>query len=130
MKRLLAFALMLFMPVMVFAQVAAAPGATAQYVPPVWLTAALTYVQGLPKVGPIVLMVLTAVAVVCTLMTALATFLLSVKASIQGIAKLAGAVTVIDTVEAWYQKIAPYVMYLSMYNVQKAPDNSSPQVKS
>lgn len=122
MKRFL-FALMFLFPVMVLAQAASpAPGAVAVYVPPSWLTDILTWVQGLPKVGPIVLAVLTLLGMVCTLMTLLSTFLLSVKASIQGVAKLAGAVAVIDKVEAVYQKIAPYVQYLSMYNVQKKQD--------
>lgn len=122
MKKFFMLLTILMVPCLALAQAATPPAA---YAPPQWLTDVLTWVQGIPKVGPIVIMVLTGLSVVATLMTLLSTFLVSVKASIQGVAKLSGAVTVIDTVESIYQKIAPYVMFLSMYNVQKKDSDSS-----
>lgn len=121
MKYLYWLVLVLF-PTAALAQIVQQAAPVAPYTPPVWIEQVLTWISTLPKVGPIVMLILTVLAVVCTLMTALATFLLTVKASIQGIAKLSGAVALIDKVEAVYQKIAPYVMYLSMYNAPKKTD--------
>lgn len=115
-KKLMLFS-MLFVPCLAFAQAAGAPAPVAI---PSWIVDVLTWLQAVPKIGPIVVAVVSVLGIVASVMTVLSTFLLGIKASIQGVASLAGLSSFIDKVEAIYQKIAPYFQYLSMYNAQKS----------
>lgn len=124
MKKIMVALGLILLPVMALAQAAAV--AVAPYQPPQWIQDVMNWLQALPKVGPIVALVIMVLGTVATVMTLLSTFLLGVKASIQGVAKLAGLVAVIDKVEAVYQKIAPYVQYLSMYNAKKVENKTPP----
>lgn len=131
------FSILFLMPVLAMAQVATSPAPVASpaqvvattvatvvtnpqpaWAPPQMVIDILNWVQNVPGVGPWVVKILMILATIATLMTVLATFLMGIKSSIQGIAKLAGLVTVIDAVENFYQKVAPYVQYLSMYNAK------------
>lgn len=124
MKKIMVALGLILLPVMALAQAAAV--AVVPYQPPQWIQDVMNWLQALPKVGPIVALVIMVLGTVATVMTLLSTFLLGVKASIQGVAKLAGLVAVIDKVEAVYQKIAPYVQYLSMYNAKKVENKTPP----
>lgn len=129
MRKILSFfAMVLFMPALAFAQAAAAPVQTATvYVPPQWLVDILTWVQALPKVGPVVIIVLTAISVLATVMTVVSGFLEGIIKATSGIAALAGLDKFAQSLLDFYKKIEPYVKYLSMFNVQKAAATASPQ---
>lgn len=125
MKKLLVLLGIITLPIIALAQ--AAPAVVAPYVPPQWAQDIVTWLMQLPKIGPIVGMVLLTLGVVASLMTVVAAALDGFIKATSGMAKLAGADAFAQKILNGYSKIEPYVKYLSMYNVQKKDDAPKPQ---
>lgn len=105
------------------AEDAPAPASTADQAleAPVWLKYGVETAVGLPYVGPVLVEVLKWVGVVAALLTALSAFLLAVSRALAGIVKLVPMLSALDKVKALVDKLLPYAMYLSVFNVQKDP---------
>lgn len=72
-----------------------------------------------PGVGPIALEIIKYVAVIGGIMTALAAALKAIAASLKIIGQFAGLDAFVLKVEELYNKVWPYIAWLSLYNVQK-----------
>jgi hypothetical protein len=114
------FLIALFVPVFAFADAAQAPA----WLPPQWLQDVLTWAQGLPTVGPFLVKGLMILSVVATVMTVVASAFFAIMKSLSKVLDSTKLSALSDKVDAVYEKIAPYLQYLSIYNA-KLPDKTS-----
>jgi hypothetical protein len=90
--------------------------------PPVWMQDVLVSIKKLPMVGPIVVKVLNWLGVLCSVLTALAAFLMVVLKALSSVLSLAQLTDLSAKVQAFQDgKILYWLKYLSMFNAQK-PD--------
>lgn len=122
----------------VVAPVAAIPASQASPVvvkddsaaPPTWMQDVLVSIKKLPMIGPIVVKALNWVGVLCSILTALAAFLMVALKALSSVMNLAQATDLAAKVQGFQDgKIMYYLKYLSMFNAQK-PDASAPAEKA
>jgi len=93
-----------------------------------WVGMVLGFLGGLPGVGDILAKVISVVMVVGAVMTVVATALDGLSKALEGVLNVAGLKGVAEKVKAFHAKVAPWVKYLSLYNVQKKkPEDQPPQ---
>lgn len=119
-KRFLLAGLFVLVPMLAFA----ADGDVAQA--PEWLGAILTFVAGVPYVGPVIVEVMKWLGVIASVMTALSLGVQGVLMALAGLASLSGKLTGLESLKSaaekikeWSDKILPWLRYVSVFNVQK-----------
>lgn len=108
-------AIMLFLPLLAFAD----QPVPDVFVPPVWLSTIILFVQGLPVVGPIIIEVCKWLGVLTTVATLLSAMIQTMLTIPQILAVWAGAQGLADKIKKISDLILPWLKYLSMFNVQK-----------
>jgi hypothetical protein len=113
MKKVLFF-LLLLVPVVAMAQ-------TTEDIwqAPAWLEKGMAYIVSVPKVGPVFETILLWLGAVSSLLTVLSTAFVGVGKSLVFVLKSVKLQEASAVVEKYGKKIAPYLKYLSSYNVQK-----------
>lgn len=87
--------------------------------PPIWAKPVIDMILGVPTVGPIILGVLKWAGVAAALMTAISGGLTALTVTLKGVGDFAGWANFSTKVQAFYDKIYPFVAWFSMFNVQK-----------
>jgi hypothetical protein len=101
--------------------------------PPIWMQDVLVSIKKLPMVGPLVVKVLNWLGVLCSILTALAAFVMVVLKALTGVLNVAQLTELSAKVQAFQDgKILYWLKYLSMFNAQKpdAPADQAPQAKA
>lgn len=86
---------------------------------PVWFEKFMAFLSTLPKVGPVLEKVLLILGVISSVLTIVSTAFVAVGKSLVGVLKLAKFEEIALKVEHYGKLAAPYLKYLSMYNVKK-----------
>lgn len=89
------------------------------FMPPSWLSKVMEYVLGVPVIGPIVIEIMKWLGVLASVMTSLAVCFTAVMKSLSKVLNAAKLLGLAAKVDALYIKYAPYLKFLSLYNVQK-----------
>ena len=112
--------MLLALPFLVLAQTAApvVPVEPPAWMPPQWLVSVLEWVQKLPKVGPVVVQILMWLSVVAVVLTAIHTAMLAVLKGLTPVLNMVKLEGLAKKINDLYEKVAPYIKYLSMYNAQ------------
>jgi hypothetical protein len=93
--------------------VAAAPAV------PDWVTSILGYLQSIPTVGPVITFILNFIATIATVFTMLTVFLTGACKTLSTLAAFAKLGPIAENIQAFHDKVQPYVAYFSIFNVQK-----------
>ncbi len=117
MKKLFLFVLLMIPMMLLGQEVVAESGATDL---PAWVASLVTFVMGIPKVGPVIVAVIKWLAVGSAILTAISACLQAVGTALVAVGNVAGAQGFVDKVKAISDKILPWLKYFSMFNVQKA----------
>jgi hypothetical protein len=88
---------------------------------PEWLVKGMAYVVSMPKVGPILEKVLLYLGAISSLLTVLSTAFVGVGKSLALVLKSVKLEEASAFVEKYGKMIAPYLKYLSSYNVGRLP---------
>lgn len=79
----------------------------------------LQFLQAVPYVGPVLVMVLKWIAIIAPLMTALSVCAQAILAIPEVVARFNGAHDLADKIKYWSDKIVYWLSYLSIRNAQK-----------
>jgi hypothetical protein len=123
MKKVVFLALALF-PVIALAQVAS-PTPTPDWAPPGIVITVLDALSHMPVVGPYLVKALAVLATVGTVTTIVATGVMGVLRAVSAGLALAQLNAAADSVDAWYEKVVPYLKFVSLYNSQLGQGSSS-----
>jgi hypothetical protein len=93
--------------------------------PPKWLEKAVSHAMTLPIVGPVLVEIMKWLGMIAAVMTALATAFMAVAKALSAVLKGMKLIELAVKVEALYTRVAPWLQFLSMYNVQKKPEKSA-----
>lgn len=85
---------------------------------PSWLERGLDILVAIPFVGPWLAKILVWVGVIASVLTAVATAFFAVVKSLTKVLSLMKLVGFAQKIEVFYQKIAPFLMFFSIYNVK------------
>lgn len=86
-----------------------------------WLAGLLAVLQSVPAVGKVLGVLVSVLMVVSSLMTVLGAALDGIAKALSGVLNMVGLQGAADKIIALHAKLAPWVKFLSMYNVQKKP---------
>lgn len=86
---------------------------------PFWLKSVMDFLVSIPYVGPVLVEILKWIGVVAAVTTGLSTLIMGVAKALKELGKALGFVTFAEKVDAAYQKVWPYIAWLSVYNVPK-----------
>lgn len=111
MKKLLP--LLILVPSLAFAADAA------DILPPDVIVQLILFLQSVPYVGPVLVMILKWVAIIAPVMTALSVCVQAVLAVPEVVARYHGAHDLADKVKYWSDKIVYWLSYLSIRNAKK-----------
>lgn len=111
----MALTLSFVFPAISFAADAASAPAGFEFITPI-----MSFIMGIPTVGPVVLKILGYMGFVSAFLTALSVFLQALLVIPEVALRFAQAPAWADKVKALSDKVLPWVKYLSMFNVQKS----------
>lgn len=89
---------------------------------PTWLDAVIRFITGVPVVGPFLLEALKWVGIVAAIFTAITTLFMSLAKAFEKLAFGVGFYEFANKIKAFYDKVYPWLAYLSVYNVPKKKD--------
>jgi hypothetical protein len=112
MKSLLS--LLLIFPVLAFAD-----DVVPNVLPPDIIVQLLVFLQSVPYIGPVLVMILKAIAIITPVMTALSICAEAVLSVPEVMARFQGAHDLADKIKYWSDKIIYWLSYLSIRNAQK-----------
>lgn len=87
--------------------------------PPEWIGAILMWVKTIPSVGPVIVQIISWVAVLGTVFTVLSAAIQSILVIPEIAARVSGATEFADKIKKFSEKILPWFKYFSSFNVQK-----------
>lgn len=86
-----------------------------------WLTGLLAVLQSVPAVGKVLGVIVSVLMIVSSLMTVLGAALDGIAKALSGVLNMVGLQGAAEKIIALHAKLAPWVKFLSVYNVQKKP---------
>jgi hypothetical protein len=95
---------------------------------PEWIEKGLAILASVPFIGPWVAKALAWLGTIASVLTALFTCFFAIVKSIIKVLNLLKLVEFASKIELFYQKVAPYLMFFSMYNA-KLPEKKVEEVK-
>lgn len=84
-----------------------------------FLNALLPMLIAIPKIGPVLIWIFKVVGILASVMTAVSIFVASMLKIPEIAARLGGAKELADKFAKVYDKVMPWLMYLSIFNVKK-----------
>ncbi len=86
--------------------------------PPDLIVTIIQFLQTIPKVGPVIVLILKAIAIIAPVMTALSVMVQGVLAVPQIAARFSGATALADKIKYFSAKIIYWLSYLSIRNAE------------